>query len=217
MTGGDTFGTLKGAYIGENNLQVGKLEAVITMDLHNVTFDAQGGKVNGLDSQTVIQQYKIPGFKDYVPTREGGSTFAGWYEDEEYTIPATEGKDLTGNITLYAKWIEPLTISGTVNILGTYWLNGTKVSVNDIDKATEAVVVLQEIRDGKYYEVDSQKVTFAYAETTRKSNAVSEGIFLDGITEELDNFRRTLQMTGAADTNLNYHFYLLLRKLFYHG
>ena len=161
VTGGQKYGTLDGAYYGKNSdSQMGTLNVKITIDLYNVTFDAQGGKVNGLDSQTVTKQYKIPGFKDYIPTREGGYTFGGWYEDAACTVAATEGKDLTKNITLYAKWIEPLTISGTVTISGTYMQNGEKVSVHDIDRATEAVVVLQEIRNGSIYDVDSANISF---------------------------------------------------------
>ena len=180
VTGGQTFGTLQGAYIGSNDLQVGKLEAVITMDLHNVTFDAQGGKVNGQASQTVSQQYKVPGFQDYVPTRDGGYTFGGWYEDAACTKAATEGADLTRDITLYAKWIEPLTISGTVTISGTYMQNGKKVSVHDIDRATEAVVVLQEIHGGSAYDVNSANVSFGRYQDAGSANYSFSGIPNDG-------------------------------------
>ena len=165
VTGGKKFGTLDGAYISGDD-QVGKLNAVISMELYNVTFDAQGGKVNGQEIQTVTEQYKIPSFKGYVPVREGGYIFEGWYEDQAYTIPATEGEDLSaentvdGNITLYAKWKEPLTISGTVTISGTYELNGETVYVHNIDRAQEAVIVLQELRHGIIYDVDSETVVF---------------------------------------------------------
>ena len=67
VTGGQKYGTLNGAYIDDaTNAQKGTLKAVITMDLHNVTFDAQGGKVNGQNTQTVTEQYKVPGFQDYA-------------------------------------------------------------------------------------------------------------------------------------------------------
>ena len=159
VTGGKTFGTLDGAYIG-NDGQEGELNAVISMKLYNVTFHAQGGKVNGNDSQTVTELYKIPSFKDYVPVREGGYIFEGWYRNQACTIPATEGEDLSVNVNLYAKWKEPLTISGTVTISGTYELNGETVYVHDIDRAQEAVIVLQEIRHGIIYDVDSATVLF---------------------------------------------------------
>ena len=161
VSNGKKFGSLDGAYFDDtSNAQKGSLNAVITMDLYNVTFDAQDGKVNGENVQVVTEQYKIPGFKDYMPTRAGGYTFGGWYLDEKCTVAATEGKDLTENITLYAKWIDPLTISGTVTISGTYMQDDKKVSVHDVDRATETVVVLQEIRNGSAYDVDSETVSF---------------------------------------------------------
>lgn len=161
VTGGKKYGELYGAYYDQNtDSQKGTLNAVITMDLHDVTFDAQGGQVNGQTSQTVEKQYKIPAFKNYVPTRDGGYIFDGWYLEADCINAATEGVDLTEDITLYAKWIAPLTISGTVTISGTYMQNGEKVSVHDIDRATEAVVVLQEVRNGTAYDVDSQTVSF---------------------------------------------------------
>ena len=186
VTGGKEFGTLDGAYIGEKDLQVGTLNAVITMDLYSVIFDAQGGKVNGQDTQPVAEQYKIPAFKDYVPTRDGGYTFGGWYLDKECTKLAAEGTDLNaenttnGNITLYAKWIEPLTISGTVTVSGTYKQNGETVAVHDIDRATEAVVVLQELRNGTAVEIDSKTVNFGDYADTGSADYAFTGIPNDG-------------------------------------
>ena len=195
VPGGQLYDTLYGAYIGEKD-QVGELNAVITMDLYNVTFDAQGGKVNGEDIQIVTEQYKIPGFKDYIPTREGGYIFAGWYEDQKCTVPATEGMDLNaentrdGNITLYAKWIDPLTISGTISIAGAYLQNDVTVPVNDIDRAMEAAVILQEIRNGTVHEVDSKVVTFRYGED---NNAATDYSF-----------------TGIPNDNKSYQIHVLV-------
>ncbi len=181
VTGGQKYGTKDGAYFDDSSdTQKGTLNAVITMDLHDVTFDAQGGKVNGQAFQTVEKQYKIPTFKDYVPTRDGGYTFGGWYEDAACTKAATEGVDLTKDITLYAKWIEPLTISGTVTISGTYMQNGKKVSVHDIDRATEAVVVLQEIRSGSVYDVDSANVSFGSYQDAGSADYSFSGLPNDG-------------------------------------
>lgn len=205
VTGGRTFGTLDGAFIGANG-QEGRLNAVISMELYNVTFDAQGGKVNGQDSQTVTEQYKIPGFKNYVPTREGGYTFVGWYEDSACTKAATEGADLNSNITLYAKWIEPLTISGTVSIAGSYVQNGETVPVNDIDRAMEAVVVLQEVRNGTAYEVDSKTVTFHYDENHNAATDYSfTGIPNDGKNYQIHvlelNYGTTYENESDPDTH----------------
>ena len=162
---GKTYGTLGGAYYDKaSDSQKGTLTAVITMDLHDVTFDAQGGTVNGAATQKVEQQYKIPGFANYVPTRGEGYTFGGWYEDKACTIPATEGMDLTRNITLYAKWKEPLTVSGTITVAGTYQQDGATVTVHDIDRAEKVYVVLHELRDDHTYEVASKLLTVVYGD-----------------------------------------------------
>lgn len=141
---GKAYGTLNGAYFDDTtNAQKGTLDAVITMDLHSVTFDAKGGKVNGQDKQLVENLYKVPAFKDYVPTRDGGYIFLGWYADSDCAIPAEEGKDLTTNITLYAKWEAPLTISGDIEVAGTYQLSGETKIIQDADRIQRVTVLLQ--------------------------------------------------------------------------
>ena len=181
ITDGMTFGTLPGAYFADgSDTQSGTLNAVITMDLHNVTFDAQGGKVNGVEIQTVKDQYKVPGFKEYTPVREGGYIFDGWYEDQNCTVAATEGEDLTQDITLYAKWIEPLTISGTVTISGTYKQNDENVPVHDIDRATEVSVVLQEVQNDIIFDIKSVTVKFGDYEDEGTANFAFTGIPNDG-------------------------------------
>ena len=182
VNSGKTYGSLEGAYYDkDSNSQKGTLKAVITMKLYDVIFKAQGGKVNGKDSETVTKQYKIPAFKDHVPTRGDGYTFGGWYLDTDYKTSATEGALLTGNTTLYAKWIEPLTIEGNVTVSGTYLQNGATVNVHDIDRAEKVYVVLQEIRDGRTYEVDSELVSITYDENKNGTGTYSfSGIPNDG-------------------------------------
>ena len=161
VSSGQKYGSLDGAYYSDaTGKQRGALNAVITMDLHDVIFDAKGGKVGGQTMLLIANQYKIPDFESYVPVREGGYIFSGWYEDEECTVPATAGENLTKDVTLYAKWIAPLSVSGTITISGTYEQNGETVSVHDIDRAVEAVVVLQELRNGTAFDIDSQTVSF---------------------------------------------------------
>ena len=69
---------------------------------YSVTFDANGGTFQGLDStieQTFGSKYKIP---EADPTRDG-YTFAGWYKGTN-KIESTTTVDITSNITLTAKW-----------------------------------------------------------------------------------------------------------------
>lgn len=161
VTGGRAFGTLNGAYFEYgSDVQHGVLNANITIELFDVIFDAKGGTVNGYDKQTVAEQLRIPAFADYVPVRDGGYIFDGWYTDEACTVAAVEGEALSGPVTLYAKWIEPLTISGTVTVSGTYLFGNHKVSVNETDRAIEAEVVLQEVHNGLVHDIDDKIVTF---------------------------------------------------------
>ena len=66
-------------------------------------------------------------------------------ETNALPVDVSFNSKITANITLYAKWIEPLTISGTVSVSGTYQQDGKTVYVHDIDRATEAIVILQKI------------------------------------------------------------------------
>ena len=204
VIGGQKYVELDGAYYDKtSDDQKGTLNVVITMDLHNVTFKAQGGKVNGKSEQKLEKQYQIPAFKDYIPTREGGYIFNGWYEDAACTIPAAEGKDLTADVTLYAKWIDPLTVSGTVTISGTYQQNGETVDVHDIDRATEAVVVLQELRNGTAFDVDSENVSFGDYEDAGSADYRFTGIPSDGKNYQIHvlvlNYGTTYDNESDAD------------------
>lgn len=68
---------------------------------YTVEFETNGG--SAIADKTVDKGDKIT--KPASPTKEG-YTFAGWYSDKELTQEYDFGKDVTGNITLYAKWTE---------------------------------------------------------------------------------------------------------------
>ncbi len=138
--------SLNGAYYDDTtDGQKGTLDGVITVEKYNVTFDAQGGTVNGKDTDTAEDQYYIPSFDGYEPTM-GEHNFKGWYLDKECTIPATQGELLTEDITLYAEWDKVLT--GTLIVDGYF---DSEHIVNDADRATHALIELEEITpDGTY-------------------------------------------------------------------
>ena len=60
-----------------------------------------------------------------------GYTFAGWYKDGEFTTQVTEiPQGTTGDITLYAKWIE-IIVPETLEVKGgNCTLNGTEVTLS---------------------------------------------------------------------------------------
>jgi len=145
---GRLFGAgLNGAYYASGS-QIGTLHAVISVEKYDVIFDAQGGTVNGSDSQTAADQYYIPAFSGYQPVM-AGHQFLGWYLEPDCIHPATENALLTQDITLYAKWDQILT--GTILAEGTYVRDGQFVVIKEQDLLTSVTVALQQIgKDGTY-------------------------------------------------------------------
>ncbi|MBW5445103.1 hypothetical protein GE107_03365 [Cohnella sp. CFH 77786] len=77
------------------------LYAKWTKNSYTVTFESNGGSV--IESQTV--NHGGIAVEPTAPTKSGYS-FAGWYQDIELTIPFVfSTTPITGNITLYAKWM----------------------------------------------------------------------------------------------------------------
>ena len=162
VSDGQKFSTsLYGAYYnGSTDSQAGTLDAVITVEKYNVTFDAQGGKVNGNNTQTVADQYYIPDFDSYQPVMEDHN-FLGWYLDTDCTIPATEGTLLVEDVTVYAKWDRVLT--GTLIVDGYYTdSNGVQHVVDITSRAKQALVELEEITPDGTYNIDGQVVTIEW-------------------------------------------------------
>lgn len=158
---GKKFSTsLNGAYYNEaTDAQQGTLHGVISVEKYDVIFDANGGKINGGNTYTEADQYYVPDTDSYVPVFEGHE-FGGWYKDAEFKEPAVKGELLTENITLYAKWDQVLT--GSLRVAGSYLQNGTVVDVWAVDRATSAVIVLQEITDDGVYNIDRQTVNIVW-------------------------------------------------------
>ena len=158
VSDGQKFSTsLYGAYYNETtDSQAGTLDAVISVEKYDVTFDAMGGKVNGYDAQTVADQYYVPAFSEYQPVMENHK-FIAWYLDAEYTTPATAEVLLTEDITLYAKWDRVLT--GELIVDGYFTdSNGVQHIVAEADRATHALIELEEIAADGTYNIDGQVV-----------------------------------------------------------
>ncbi len=157
--------SLNGAYYDDaTDGQKGTLDGVITVEKYNVTFDAQGGKVNGKDTDTAREQYYVPSFDVYEPVMQDHN-FLGWYLDKECTISAKEGVLLTQDITLYAEWDKVLT--GTLVVDG--YLD-SEHKVNDSDRATHALVELEEITPDGTYNIAGQTVEIDWSNNQHFSN-----------------------------------------------
>lgn len=208
---GKKFGDLNGAYFADE-VQNGKLEAVITTQGYNVIFDAQGGKVNGFDVQKLENQYKVPDFDGYVPTRDGGYVFDGWYLDTEYTTLGQEGVYLKEDVTFYAKWKEPLKIEGFITVAGTYEQTNsdgkvTIQNINDIDLVETVVVILQRIDINGYTEtVAEQLVTLDYNKKDYYYQGRKVGFAeysFTGIPDNLEQYRIQVLIPNYTSTFQN--------------
>ena len=143
-------------------LQHGNILVTVYSKLYDVQFLPNGGTLNGsADAAWEKEQMFVPNLENYVPVRDGGYVFDGWYlADENGNITQqtiTSGEALTGDITLIAKWKEPLTIEGLLTVGATYEQENADGSVtiqkiNDIDFAPYAIVILQRIDPNGYTE-----------------------------------------------------------------
>jgi len=106
----------KGVY-GVGNTQASGTSVTVTVyeNAHTVTLNPNGGMLGGSTANTVLEnQFRIPVLGTYTPTREGGYVFDGWRMPNGDL--AVVGEPITENVTLTARWKEPLRVSGEVRI-----------------------------------------------------------------------------------------------------
>ena len=175
VTGATIEGTsMPGVYgvkMGDGYVQEGEIVITVYTKNYNVTFDPNGGLLNGTGLNTVLtEQYVTPNTKDYVPTREGGYIFEGWYladENGQMTDQMVNpGEELTEDITLIAKWRDPMSVEGMVTVAGSFVVDGIRYNLADVDRTSFVIVVLQKMNPSGYYEtVAQQHVTLDYSNT----------------------------------------------------
>lgn len=150
------------------HVQKGTLTVTVYANLRKVTFNPNGGKLNGSDKNTVLEnQFFIPDLQNYIPIRDGGYVFDGWYlADENGNMTATQAVSNTGiteDVTLVAKWREPITIQGQIAIAGSYVLDNNVHIIQEAGRLKEVVVALQHIDANGYAETyHTQIVTLTY-------------------------------------------------------
>ncbi len=161
--------SLEGAYFNDDGTQQGNLLGVISIRTHKVTFDPAGGKFsdNTRDNKTAEKQIEVPDFAPYTPIRDGGYVFDGWYlVDENGNITedtVQSGDPLFGDITLRARWKEPLTVKGVVSVAGFYILDDDVRVIAPSERTHTVTVYLQKLLPNNYTEtIVEQKVRLAY-------------------------------------------------------
>ncbi len=112
---GGFIGDITGSRVIKNPDDTTATHAVIVPKeaaTHTVTFEANGGTPVPA-AQTVADGGKAT--KPADPTKPGVS-FGGWYKDEFFTEAFDFNTPITGNITLYAKWIQYVYILEVVKV-----------------------------------------------------------------------------------------------------
>ena len=78
----------------------------IAIPTSTVTFDANGGTINGESTfDLVVDTGSTIDENDYPEAIYAGHTLDGWYLDDELTEPFDETEPITDDITLYASWV----------------------------------------------------------------------------------------------------------------
>ncbi len=194
---------LPGAYwVTANEEQIGTVTAVVSIEVFDVTFKPNGGTLNDSSEDIVVKdQVAVPNLSDYIPVREGGYLFDGWYLADGSGSMTDEkissGAALYSDITLIAKWKEPLTVSGTVTVAGTYSLDGGKTyqTIHDEDRAQSITVALQR-KDGNYWSTQAnQTVTITYTEGADPDEGTGSYSF-GGIVDDGHEYRITIVSTN---------------------
>lgn len=187
---------LAGSYF-DGNAQVGIPTATISIESFDLTFNANGGKIKDDNKLTLNNQVVIPDLINYIPTREGGYRFAGWYKDINFTVKAESGKRLYENTTLYAKWNDPISVSGTITVDGFYYQDGKLVDVLDVDRARTVVVTLQVKNNNSYNNVVRINPEVAYNDIMSISSELAYDDETDG--------KITGNQDGTATVNYNFN------------
>lgn len=160
--------------VGDDHVQAGTITVTVYANSYNVTFDPNGGALPQDKENPLKKQFYVPALNEYTPTREGGYVFEGWYladgegnmTDETVASFAPLEKD----ITLIAKWRDPITVRGEIAVAGFYQMtdeNGNTSThiIQDAGRPTQVVVALQHIDANGYAETYYTKtVQLTYGE-----------------------------------------------------
>lgn len=87
-----------------------EVEAYAKPIVHTVTFEANGG--SEMDSVIVVDGHTVK--RPTQPTKDG-YIFNGWYADEELTQAYDFNTAVTADVTLYAQWLEKVTVTFETN------------------------------------------------------------------------------------------------------
>lgn len=208
------------AYIKE--IKISYIESSTPIETAVVTFNANGGSlVEDINTVVGSKLSNLP-----VPTKEG-LVFDGWYKEETLTTKWNEETDVvTGNITLYAKWVELpyITINTLEQLESAEYYFGAKEGYassysddrlnieNDINKAirfkiykiSEGKVIVSFENNGKTnYILQNTKPNIIVSETLSDKNLLDIELFDGNLALKASNGR----YLGIAESKKYFRFY----------
>ena len=124
---------------------------------YTLSFETNGaGKIES----KVLDKYDVIEVPEQNPTKDG-YTFLGWFLDENFTKPFTEGFQILEDTTLYAKWVkENETYQYTVRYVDSEGnqIPGVKAEIREGEKGSTVTINAKDL-DGWYPVVSSKNVT----------------------------------------------------------
>ena len=114
------------------------LYAKFNINTYTITFNSNGGS----DVASISANYNTSITLPINPTKDG-YTFDGWYTDSNLGTKFNVESKITGNITLYAKWLNNITYTVRFNSAG-----GSDVDSQTVRKDELAVKPTDPVRDG---------------------------------------------------------------------
>ena len=124
---------------------------------YTLSFETNGaGKIES----KVLDKYDVIEVPEQNPTKDG-YTFLGWFLDENFTKPFTEGFQILEDTTLYAKWVkENETYQYTVQYVDSEGnqIPGVELEIREGEKGSTVTINAKDL-DGWYPVVSSKNVT----------------------------------------------------------
>lgn len=88
-----------------------------------ITYNVDGGSEVAAQADQTTLPNPLPS------TTKAGKNFGGWFTDSQKTIAAVAGASIDGDITLYAKWLDPYTVTEALTMIDALDDNGETADV----------------------------------------------------------------------------------------
>ena len=167
-------------------------------DTVELTFDPNGGKLDGsAEAVNKTLRYGAP-LDDVTPVWDTDHAFAGWFTDTTYTTQVTAAP--ASAATLYAKWTYG-TVNYTVehyvmNTDGSYPTTATKRDTTQ-NGVVDSTIVLAELKDTALEVANG--ITYAYATVGNSEEATTETTVAGGKVVKLFYARKSFAVTFNAN------------------